>query len=273
MHYHHCYLIYVIRKVKETDDRVQLNGRHKVIGYDDALALLEERNQKLSAMTATLEDAALRVGLKVSREKNRISHMKRYKDPNQKQNNLAVTQTIYKSVDKFKYLGCTVTDTNRREDEIDIRIQNALRCSAAVHKILVSKTIARKTKINVNKTIIRPILMYGCESWTLSLKEENKLLVAERKVLRKILGPKRQIDESWRVRKNREMEELVAEPNIIGKYKAARLRWFGHLERMEEDRADKRVYVGRPHQLMRKRPVGRLYTSVNELFKDHDALK
>ncbi|KAG7310614.1 hypothetical protein JYU34_003406 [Plutella xylostella] len=96
--------------------------------------------------------------------------------------------------------------------------------------------------------------MYGCEAWTLTLKEENKLLVAERKILRKILGQKQRSDGSWRILKNAEIEELVEGPNIIGETKAHRLRWLGHLERMGEDRSAKRAYQGQPSG---KRPVGR----------------
>ena len=96
--------------------------------------------------------------------------------------------------------------------------------------------------------------MYGCEAWTLTLKEESQLLVAERKVLRKILGPIKRDDGTWRIRKNAEIEELVAEPNIIGETKCHRLRWFGHLLRMGEDRGVKRAYLGQPTG---RRPVGR----------------
>ncbi|KAJ0170766.1 hypothetical protein K1T71_013538 [Dendrolimus kikuchii] len=92
------------------------------------------------------------------------------------------------------------------------------------------------------------------EAWTLTLKEENQLLVAERKVLRKILGPTKREDGSWRVRSNLEIENLVAEPNIIGEIKAHRLRWLGHVERMGEDRSVRKAYLGRP---VGRRPVGR----------------
>ncbi|KAI5631634.1 hypothetical protein NE865_15650 [Phthorimaea operculella] len=82
-----------------------------------------------------------------------------------------------------------------------------------------------------------------------------------------MLGPTRRDDGSWRVRKNRELEELVAEPNIIGEIKSARIRWLGHLERMGEDRAAvKRAYLGKPNG---KRPVGRpRYRWADEAEKD-----
>ncbi|XP_063362695.1 uncharacterized protein LOC134651523 [Cydia amplana] len=113
--------------------------------------------------------------------------------------------------------------------------------------------------------------MYGCEAWTLTQKEESKLLVAERKIWRKILGPIREEDGTWRRRKNRELEELVAMPNIIGEIKATRLRWLSHLERMGEDRAVRRAYVGRPGG---KRPSGRpRYRWSDETQKDLSALE
>ncbi|XP_075979935.1 uncharacterized protein LOC142979060 [Anticarsia gemmatalis] len=247
-------LEHVLRKVLALDAGAKLNGKHTVIGYADDLALLGESSSEVQESAKVLETEALKVGLRISHEKTEYLHMKRYKNTRVARNDLYVGDTTYKGVSKFKYLGCTITDTNTREEEIDIRVQNTLRCSAALHKVLVSGLLSRSTKIRIYKTVIRPILMYGCEAWTLTQKEENKLLVAERKVLRKILGPVQRPDGSWRIRKNAEIEELVANPNIIGEIKAHRLRWLGHVERMREDRSVKRAYLGRPTG---RRPVGR----------------
>ncbi|KAI5642211.1 reverse transcriptase (RNA-dependent DNA polymerase) domain-containing protein [Phthorimaea operculella] len=166
------------------DVGVELNGKHKIVGYADDLAVLGQCVEDVQYMAKTLEDEGKKVGLRISHEKTEYFHMRRRKD--ERRNDVSVNGVTYKGVSKFKYLGCTVTDTNQRQEEIDIRIQNALRCSAALHKILTSKLISRRTKIRVYKTVIRPILMYGCEAWTLTLKEENKLLVAERKIFRTI---------------------------------------------------------------------------------------
>ncbi|KAI5639582.1 reverse transcriptase (RNA-dependent DNA polymerase) domain-containing protein [Phthorimaea operculella] len=264
-------LEYVVRKVLEHGDGVELNGTHKVIGYADDLALMGRSAADVRALAGVLESEGRKVGLRVNQDKTEYLHMRRFKTTRTKRNNLIVNGTSYKGVDKFKYLGCTVTDTNQREDEINIRIQNALRCSAALHKVLTSKLISRRTKVRIYKTVIRPILMYGCETWTLTLKEEENLLVAERKILRKILGPVKNEDGIWRIRKNKEIEDIVREPNIIGESKAARLRWLGHVERMEEDRVVKKAYLGQP---MGKRPVGRpRYRWTDEVIKDLHALQ
>ncbi|XP_063530751.1 uncharacterized protein LOC134741787 [Cydia strobilella] len=189
-------LEYAVRKVLALDIGLELNRKHAVIGYaDDLLALLGETKQDIAESVAVLETEAKKVGLSISHEKSEYLHMKRYKNTRVKREDLHVGDTTYKGVAKFRYLGYTVTDTNTREEKIDIRIQNALRCSAALHKVLVSKLLSKNTKLRIYKTVIRPILMYGCETWTLTLKEESKLLVAERRILRKILGP---FLRSWR---------------------------------------------------------------------------
>ncbi|XP_072946217.1 uncharacterized protein [Epargyreus clarus] len=100
----------------------------------------------------------------------------------------------------------------------------------------------------------------------MSSLEENKLLVTERKILRKILGPTQTEEGIWRRRKNKELEDLVAESNIIGEIKAHRLCWLGHVERMGEDRAVKRAYLAVPSG---RRPVGRpKYRWKDEVEKD-----
>lgn len=156
-------LEHIIRKVLLIDGGVELNGKHKIVGYADDLAILGQSEREVVKMTEKLEEEGKGVGLRISHEKTEYLHMKRYKDRSTKRKDLHVNGITYKGVDKFKYLGCTITDTNRREDEIDIRIVNALRCTAALHKVLVSKLLSRSTKIRIYKTVIRPILMYGCD--------------------------------------------------------------------------------------------------------------
>lgn len=211
-------LEYIIRKVLQYDGGIELNGMHKILGYADDLGQLAQNKGDLGAMAKMVEQEGEKIGLKIDHQKTEYLLMN--KDVRAKRADLTVGTTTYKGVDRFKYLGCIVTDTNHRAEEIDVRIQNALRCSEALHRVLVSKLISRPTKIRVYKTDIRPILMYGCEAWRLTQKEEIKLLVAERKIWRKILGPIRDEDGSWRRRKNRELEDLVAIPNVIGENKA-----------------------------------------------------
>ncbi|KAJ4433767.1 hypothetical protein ANN_16079 [Periplaneta americana] len=104
-------------------------------------------------------------------------------------------------------------------------------------------------------TVILPVVLYGCETWTLTLKEEHRLRVFENKVLRKIFGAKRdEVTGEWRKLHNTELHALYSSPDIIRNIKSRRLRWAGHVARTGESRNAYRVLVGRPEG---KRPLGR----------------
>jgi hypothetical protein len=111
-----------------------------------------------------------------------------------------------------------------------------------------------KPKIKIQKTVMLPVVMYWCETWSHTLREEHRLRVFENSELRKILGPKREEDGSWTKLHNDELHSLYSSPNIVRVIKSRRMRWTGHVARMGEGRGVYRVVVGRPE---RKRPVGR----------------
>jgi hypothetical protein len=75
-------------------------------------------------------------------------------------------------------------------------------------------------------------VLYGCETWSLTLREEHRLRVFENRVLRRIFGPKREEDGSWRKLHNDELHSLYSSPNIIRAIKSRRMRWAGHVARM-----------------------------------------
>jgi hypothetical protein len=88
------------------------------------------------------------------------------------------------------YLGSLMTPTNDVSLEIQRRIQTVNRCFFGLRKHLQSSHLSRQTKFKIHKTLIRPVLLYGSETWVLTKWEENQLHVFERKVLRTICGPK-----------------------------------------------------------------------------------
>jgi hypothetical protein len=97
-----------------------------------------------------------------------------------------------------------------------------------------------------------PVVLYGCETWSLTIKEEHRLRVFENRVLRIIFGPKRdEVTGEWRKLHNEELHILYSSPNIIRKFKSRIMRWAGHVARIGEER---NVLMGKPE---RKRPLGR----------------
>jgi hypothetical protein len=104
-------------------------------------------------------------------------------------------------------------------------------------------------------TIILPVVLYGCETWSLTLREEQRLRVFENRVLTRIFGPKR--DEAagdWRRLHKEKLNDLYSSPNIIRVIKSGRMKWAGHVARMGERRGAYRILVGRPEG---RRPLGR----------------
>jgi hypothetical protein len=112
----------------------------------------------------------------------------------------------------------------------------------------------KNLKIKIYKTVILPFVLYGYETWSLTLREEHRLRVFKNRVLRKIFGPKGEEDGSWRKLHNDELHSLSSSPNIVKVIKSRRMRWAGHVARMGEWRGIYRVLVGKPEG---KRPLGR----------------
>ena len=105
-----------------------------------------------------------------------------------------------------------------------------------------SRLLSRATEIILHKALIRPVVSYGAEAWTLTEKEEQALLIFERKIFRRICGPKYGNGER-KSRTNRELEEMSKGENIVKWIRGQRIRWLGHLERMEEDRMPKKIFT------------------------------
>jgi hypothetical protein len=99
-----------------------------------------------------------------------------------------------------------------------------------------------------------PVVLYGCETWSLTSREEHRLKIFENKVLRRIFGPKREEDGSLRKLHNYELHSLYSSPNIVRVIKLRRMEWAGHVACMGEGRGFYRVLVGRSES---KRPLGR----------------
>ena len=115
--------------------------------------------------------------------------------------------------------------------------------------------LSKNIKIKIYRTIILPVVLYGCETWSLTLKEERRPRVFENSVLRRIFGPKRdEVTGEWRKLHNDEIKDLYCSPDIVRRIKLRRMKWIEHVARVGERRGIYRALVRKP---VGKRPLGR----------------
>ena len=100
--------------------------------------------------------------------------------------NLIIDNNSFEPVSKFKYLGVILTNENDIKEEIKSRLNSGNACYFSLHKLLSSRLLSKKLKVKIYNTVILPVLLYECEAWFLTLKEEHKLRVFANKILRKI---------------------------------------------------------------------------------------
>jgi hypothetical protein len=141
---------------------------------------------------------------------------------------IKIVNRSFEDVAKFRYLE-TLTDQNCMHKEIISRLISGNACYHLVQSLLSSCLLSRNVKLEIYKTIILPVVLYGCETWSITLREEHRLRVFENRVL-KIFGPKRdEVMGQWRKLHNVELHIFHSSPDIIRQIKSRRMRWVGHV--------------------------------------------
>jgi hypothetical protein len=152
-----------------------------------------------------------------------------------KKHSIKIANRSFEDVTEFKYLGTTldvkIVCTKRLSAD---QIRGMLATIRSSH--LSSRLLSRNIKVKIYKTIILPVVFYGRETRSLTLREHNRVRVSENKILRRIFGPKRdEVTGEWRKLHNEELHDLYSSPDIIRQIKSRRMRWAGHMARMEGD--------------------------------------
>jgi hypothetical protein len=153
-----------------------------------------------------------------------------------------IEKLSFEIVQSFTYLGSLLDVNNDNSVEIRKRMLLANKCFYGLKRQFRSQFLSIKNKVKLYKTLMKPVLAYGAETWALSKSDENILKVFERKILRTIFGPTNEKGE-WRIKYNNELYTLYKECDIVTYIKINRLRWAGHVIRLEEQNPARRVLV------------------------------
>jgi hypothetical protein len=144
---------------------------------------------------------------------------------------IKIPNSTFQNVAQFKYLNMTVTHQNLIHEKIMSRLNLGNACYHSVHNLLPSR-LSKNVKIRIYKTTVLPVVLYGCETWSLTLREEYRLKVFENRLLRRIFGPKRdEVIGGWRKEHDEELCNLYSSPDII-RMKLWRMRWAVHVAQM-----------------------------------------
>ena len=120
-----------------------------------------------------------------------------------------------------------------------------IRCRIFFFQFYIKKNV----NIKIYKIIILPVVLYGCETWSMTLRKERRLRVCGNRVLRKIFGPKKdKVTREWRKLHNEELNYLYCSANNVRMIKLRTIRWVGHVASMCEIRGVYNVLVGKPEE-------------------------
>jgi hypothetical protein len=173
----------------------------------------------------------------------------------EKNHNIKIDNKSFERMEEFKYLGTTLTNQNSIYEEIKSRVKLGNVCHHLVQNVVPSRSLSKSTKIRVYRTVILPVVLYGCETRSLTLREEQRLSVFENRVLRRIFGPKRDEETGeWRRLHKEELNDLYSSRDIVRVIKSRSMRWAGHVARVGEKRGAYRILVRKPEG---RRPLAR----------------
>ena len=218
------------------------------LDFADDIVLISSKYEHVQSKTNRLVDNAGRVGLKLNAQKCKVMRMN-----SRREDKVMIGREEVEDVEEFVYLGSTVTKEGGGTEDIKKRLSKAQGAFFNLRNIWNTRSIGRNTKIKLFKTLVRPVLLYGCEAWKLTASEEKKLDRFQFMCLRRIL----RVWWPQRIR-NDTISQITGVKKISDEIRRRRWNWIGHVLRKERNDY---CMVAMEWQPEGKRKVGRPKTT------------
>lgn len=159
----------------------------QICAYADDVVFIARNERTLKEMYIELQMEGKKMGLEINVDKTKYMQMTT-NIARQNRNDLTVENSSFQNVTIFTYLGAEINSENKTGEEIQRRIMAGNKAYSANIKLITSRSLSRATKVKIYKTLIRPVVTYGAETWNITAANATKLRVFERKIIRRIYG-------------------------------------------------------------------------------------
>lgn len=224
-------LLEIIMRLAKGQEEMGTNINGQLINnlrFADDVDLIANTSQNLQEITNRVDESSRRMGLRINIGKTKTMTIgKQHEDLK-----INIGDETIEQVTKFVYLGGVITEDGNCTEDIKRRCGLACAAFGGLNKMWRAKNISVTTKMRLYHTLVEPVLLYGSECWTLRKEDERRLLVVEMSWLRRIKG----ISRRDKIRNTTTRRELRAEETVIEKIQKRRLKWYGHVERMDNKR-------------------------------------
>lgn len=219
--------------------------------YADDQVILAASAEQLQEMVTVMHESFERKGMKVNVSKTKVMVIER--DECMTECDIMIGGEKIEQVREFVYLGSMFTRDGKYEGDVERRVKAGNRVNGALHAFMSSQKVSNRARLAVHRGVLVPTLMYGSDSWVWQKKDESKINAVEMRALRSMCGVKI----SDRIRNSVIRERCGMKDDVVTLIEKGMLRWFGHVERMDESRltsqinrasVNGRVGAGRPRR-------------------------